>query len=126
MQRYLLVLAFAAMSEDPRLAPALAKVWPGRATAVVPIEAGITNRNYLFDVDDEETFVKDRQWVRDTWDALRPAAVHDGAYVNLNAEFAGESLRNTYGSAKFDRLRTIKAQYDPTNVFRHNGNIPPA
>jgi thiamine kinase-like enzyme len=57
VQRYLLVLAFAAMSEDPRLAPALAKVWPGRATAVIPIEAGITNRNYRVDVDDEETFV---------------------------------------------------------------------
>ena len=54
-----------------------------------------------------------------------PAAVHDGAYVNLNAEFAGDSLRNTYGDAKFDRLRKIKAQYDPTNVFRHNANIPP-
>ena len=52
--------------------------------------------------------------------------MHDGAYVNLNAEFAGDSLRNTYGAAKFDRLRTIKAQYDPTNVFRHNANIPPA
>ena len=75
---------------------------------------------------DEETFVHDRQWVRDTWNALRPAAVHDGAYVNLMAEFEGDSLRNTYGAAKFDRLRTVKAQYDPTNVFRHNANIPPA
>ena len=75
---------------------------------------------------DAETFVHDRQWVRDTWDALRPAAVHDGAYVNLMAEFEGDSLRNTYGPAKFDRLREIKAQYDPTNVFRHNANIPPA
>jgi FAD/FMN-containing dehydrogenase len=76
--------------------------------------------------DDEETFAHDRQWVRDTWNALRPAAVHDGAYVNLMAEFEGDSLRNTYGAAKFDRLRRIKAQYDPTNVFRHNANIPPA
>ena len=75
---------------------------------------------------DAETFAHDRQWVRDTWDALRPAAVHDGAYVNLMAEFEGDSLRNTYGTAKFDRLRSIKAQYDPTNVFRHNANIPPA
>ena len=75
--------------------------------------------------DDEETFVNDRQWVRETWDALRPAAAHDGAYVNLNSEFAGDSLRNTYGAAKFDRLRRIKAIYDPTNVFRHNANIPP-
>jgi hypothetical protein len=75
---------------------------------------------------DAETLVHERQWVRDTWEALRPAAVHDGAYVNLNAEFEGDSLRNTYGAAKFDRLRAIKAQYDPTNVFRHNANIPPA
>ena len=41
MQRYLLVLRFAAMSDDPRLEPALATVWPGRATAIVPIEAGM-------------------------------------------------------------------------------------
>jgi thiamine kinase-like enzyme len=44
------------MSDDPRLKPALATVWPGRATAVVPIEAGITNRNYRVEVDGE-TFV---------------------------------------------------------------------
>jgi FAD/FMN-containing dehydrogenase len=75
---------------------------------------------------DEETFAHDRQWVRDTWDAVRPSALHDGAYVNLNAEFAGDSLRDTYGAAKYDRLRRIKAQYDPENVFRHNANIPPA
>jgi len=50
------VLRFAAMSDDPRLEPALATVWPGRATAVVPIEAGITNRNYRVEVDGE-TFV---------------------------------------------------------------------
>jgi FAD/FMN-containing dehydrogenase len=75
---------------------------------------------------DRETYAHDRQWVRDTWNALRPAAVHDGAYVNLMAEFEGDSLRNTYGPAKFDRLRKIKAVYDPANVFRHNANIPPA
>jgi FAD/FMN-containing dehydrogenase len=75
---------------------------------------------------DPEVFAHERRWVRETWDALRPAAMHDGAYVNLNAEFAGDSLRNTYGAAKFDRLRRIKALYDPTNVFRHNANIPPA
>jgi len=44
------------MPDDPRLEPALARVWPGRETVVVPIEAGITNRNYRVDVHDE-TFV---------------------------------------------------------------------
>ena len=75
---------------------------------------------------DGETFAHDRQWVRDTWNALRPRAVHGGAYVNLMAEFEGDSLRDTYGAAKFDRLRAVKAEYDPGNVFRHNANIPPA
>jgi hypothetical protein len=75
---------------------------------------------------DERAAADGRQWVRDTWRALRPAAVHGGAYVNLNAEFEGDSLRHTYGAAKFDRLQRIKAVYDPTNVFRHNANIPPA
>ena len=75
---------------------------------------------------DKETLAHDRQWVRDTWNTLLPAAAHSGAYVNLSAEFEGDSLRETYGKTKFDRLRRIKAEYDPTNVFRHNANIPPA
>jgi FAD/FMN-containing dehydrogenase len=75
---------------------------------------------------DAELLAHDRQWVRDTWSTLLPAAVHSGAYVNLNAEFEGDSIRTTYGAEKFDRLRRIKAQYDPTNLFRHNANIPPA
>ena len=45
-----------------------------------------------------------------------PNAAFARIYVNLNAEFEGDSLRNTYGPAKFDRLRKIKAVYDPTNV----------
>jgi hypothetical protein len=75
---------------------------------------------------DTESFAHDRQWVRDTWNTLLPAAAHSGAYVNLSAEFEGDSLRETYGESKYDRLRGIKAQYDPMNVFRHNANIPPA
>jgi thiamine kinase-like enzyme len=51
VQRYPLVLPFAAMSQDPRLEPALAEVWPGATTTVSPIEAGITNRNFRVEVD---------------------------------------------------------------------------
>ena len=106
----------------------------GAAIADVPDDAtafgGSRSLRYVVAVEakgvDEDEFAIARQWVRDTWDALRPAAAHDGAYVNLNAEFAGDSLRDTYGAAKFDRLRRIKGAYDPANVFRHNANIPPA
>jgi aminoglycoside phosphotransferase (APT) family kinase protein len=53
VQRYRVVLPFAAMPQDPRLEPALEAVWPGRMRAVEPIEAGITNRNFRVDVEGE-------------------------------------------------------------------------
>ena len=106
----------------------------GGAFGEVPDEAtafgGARALRYVMAIEgmatDEETFAHDRQWVRDTWEALRPCAVHSGTYVNLSAEFDADSLRATYGGEKFDRLRRIKAQYDPDNLFRHNANIPPA
>jgi hypothetical protein len=56
VQRYRVVLPFAAMPQDPRLEPALEAVWPGRMPAIEPIEAGITNRNFRIDVEGD-TFV---------------------------------------------------------------------
>ncbi|MCW0213039.1 MAG: FAD-binding oxidoreductase [Pseudonocardia sp.] len=75
---------------------------------------------------DPEAFGHDREWVRGTWDRLRPLAVGPGAYVNLNAEFEPGALRSTYGEAKWDRLARIKATYDPGNVLHVNANIKPA
>jgi aminoglycoside phosphotransferase (APT) family kinase protein len=53
VQRYPVVLPFAAMPQDPRLEPALEAVWPGRTRALEPIETGITNRNFRVDVEGE-------------------------------------------------------------------------
>jgi len=75
---------------------------------------------------DPDTYARDRQWVRDTWEALRPAAIGPGAYVNLMAEVDDRTLRATYGSEKYELLARIKADYDPGNVFRVNANIKPA
>ncbi|HYL59951.1 MAG TPA: FAD-binding oxidoreductase [Candidatus Acidoferrales bacterium] len=62
-------------------------------------------------------------WVNDTRDALLPFS--SGVYVNrLNRE--GEArVREAYGE-NYDRLSTIKALYDPQNVFHLNQNIVPA
>jgi FAD/FMN-containing dehydrogenase len=33
-------------------------------------------------------------------------------------------IKAGYG-ANYERLVALKAKYDPTNLFRHNQNIPP-
>jgi FAD/FMN-containing dehydrogenase len=65
-------------------------------------------------------------WARDTFDAVTPFS-SGGVYVNfLTAEESGGRLRAAYGDATYDRLRRVKAAYDPENIFRGNLNIPPA
>lgn len=64
------------------------------------------------------------QWTKDYWLALHPYAA-GGAYVNLLMEEGQERVRATYG-ANYERLRELKAKYDPHNLFRVNQNITPA
>lgn len=71
-----------------------------------------------------ELLAADREWVRGLWEALRPHSA--GGYVNWNPEFSDDRVRAAYGDAKHDRLRAIKARYDPDNAFHLNVNIPPA
>ncbi len=67
----------------------------------------------------------DRQtWVDDFAAALRQG--DHGAYVNFLADEGAERVRAAYPGPTWDRLATIKARYDPTNLFRRNQNVPPA
>jgi FAD/FMN-containing dehydrogenase len=50
----------------------------------------------------------------------------DGAYVGFLSEVDAAAVRNAYSGSSWDRLREIKARYDPDNLFRRNQNIPPA
>ncbi|MEU9704479.1 FAD-binding oxidoreductase [Streptomyces sp. NPDC047981] len=38
---------------------------------------------------------------------------------------SGERLRGAYSTAAYETLRALKAEYDPTNMFRYNPNIAP-
>ena len=76
--------------------------------------------------DNVPMFEADRDWARSFWAALLPHATGLGTYVNSEYEFSRGQLRNSYGPEKYERLRRIKATYDPENVFHLNGNIPPA
>lgn len=62
-------------------------------------------------------------WARDTAAALEPYA-RGGGYVNYEPDAGEEVVRNAYG-ARFARLRSLKARYDPENVFHLNQNIAP-
>ncbi len=62
-------------------------------------------------------------WARSYWSALRPHTL-GGAYVNFMMEEGEDRVRATYRD-NFARLAAIKAQYDPSNLFRNNQNIPP-
>ena len=75
---------------------------------------------------DPASFPAARQWARDAWEALLPAAGGPATYVNLMAEFDERTVRATYGAAKYERLAAVKAEYDPGNVFTVNANIKPA
>jgi len=67
---------------------------------------------------------KRREWANDLMSALQQG--REGAYVNFLGEEGAARTRSAYPGATWDRLRRIKRQYDPHNLFRRNQNIPPA
>lgn len=62
-------------------------------------------------------------WARDYWNAIHPFSA-GGAYVNMMMEEGYDRIRAAYGD-NYDRLRAVKAIYDPANLFRINQNIAP-
>jgi FAD/FMN-containing dehydrogenase len=48
------------------------------------------------------------------------------AYVNFVGDEGQSRVRQAYPGQTWERLREVKEQYDPTNLFRLNQNIPPA
>jgi FAD binding domain/Berberine and berberine like len=58
------------------------------------------------------------------WRPLEP--VTSGAFVNFLSDASHASVAAAYPSATYARLASIKATYDPDNVFNQNQNIKPA
>jgi FAD/FMN-containing dehydrogenase len=48
------------------------------------------------------------------------------AYLNFIGDEGLERVAAAFGPEKFARLQELKRKWDPTNLFRHNQNIPPA
>jgi hypothetical protein len=66
----------------------------------------------------------EREWIRGLAAALSPHTIGKGTYVNGASEFDDALVEASYGP-KYERLRRIKADVDPSNVFHRNANIKP-
>ena len=71
-----------------------------------------------------EDQVKQQDWVESFAAALKQDET--GAYVNFLGLDAPERIHAAYPDATLDRLRQVKAKYDPGNLFSRNQNIVPA
>ncbi len=66
---------------------------------------------------------------REAWLSTVTMALDQGdcaAYVNFLGDEGAARVRAAYPGATWDRLASIKARYDPENLFRNNQNIAPA
>jgi hypothetical protein len=62
-------------------------------------------------------------WTREFYHAMRNWS-SGAVYVNAMSEDDGKRVREAFG-VNYDRLRKVKAKYDPGNRFRQNQNITP-
>jgi FAD/FMN-containing dehydrogenase len=63
-------------------------------------------------------------WARESYDLMLPYFSR-GRYVNYLGEDEGEDAVAAAYGPNYQRLRTLKAKYDPTNLFHLNQNIRP-
>jgi FAD/FMN-containing dehydrogenase len=64
-------------------------------------------------------------WVRGFWQVMQTHST-GRLYLNFPGHGEGENLvRDAFGERAYARLRAIKREYDPNNLFRMNQNIPP-
>lgn len=125
------IVALAAEKPSPQCLFALRAL--GGAMGRVPEDAtAYGNRDARFNISIDNTWQDPARtdemidWTRKAWADLREQT-GGGVYVNF-AGFGEESdalARAAYG-ANYDRLRQVKAAYDPDNLFRVNQNIKPA
>jgi len=80
---------------------------------------------YLGSQIDPETMAKDRQVHGEFHEAIRPWATGTAMLNFLGVGTARDRVRAAYTPETYERLRDIKTDVDPRNMFRINHNIPP-
>ncbi len=115
---------------------ALVAIWhlDGAASEVAEHETALGNRSakYLFSLDTgwqdqakDETCIS---WTRELWQEMHAFSGSGGAYLNFPGlgEEGEQLVRASLGVDNYERLRRVKAAWDPDNFFRVNQNILPA
>jgi hypothetical protein len=68
---------------------------------------------------------KNIEWARSAWNDMRPFS-SGGSYINFQTEDEGYDRMEAALGKQIQRLATVKARWDPQNIFRMNRNIEPA
>ncbi len=92
----------------------------GAVADVAPEETAYANRSANFSV---AAFGSDPRRFDEEWDELR--SMFSGLYLSFETDVRPERLDEAFPGATLERLRELKAKYDPDNVFRDNFNIVP-
>jgi FAD/FMN-containing dehydrogenase len=94
-----------------------------------PTATAFPNRNMLFTLGahsvwpSKDGIEENTAKMRANWRELAPLT--QGFYTNyMDPDVTMASYRENYG-ANLERLVTLKAKYDPNNLFRLNANVPP-
>jgi hypothetical protein len=123
------MLEFAATSPSPHSDIGLQQM-TGVASRVDPRATAFAHRDRQYDFlivsqwEDPADADRNIAWTRRCFEAMSPH-LKEAVYVNNLGGMEQERVRAAYG-VNYDRLTTVKAHYDPENVFRLNHNIAPA
>ncbi len=92
----------------------------GAVSDVDPDATAYANRKANFSV---VAFGANPDRLNTAWESL--ARHFDGLYLSFETDQAPERLNEAFPGRTLERLREVKATYDPDNVFRDNFNIAP-
>jgi FAD/FMN-containing dehydrogenase len=102
----------------------------GGAMSRVPADAtafATRDKEFILNVvartPESEGFAGVADWARAATDGIGAGSA---MYVNFTGEASADQVRASYPPETYDRLVAVKDQYDPTNLFRLNQNIPPS
>jgi FAD/FMN-containing dehydrogenase len=95
----------------------------GAVNDVAPGATAYAHRQQNFNVSSAGLGAPEDEFRRH-WDELRPYL--DGLYVSFETDERPERLHDAFPGKTLERLRRLKARYDPDNVFNQNFPIPVA